>query len=133
MAMVPLGSAAMGTIRVTNRLMLAGTLALAAAASGRNAMGQMSPSVTLEQSTQVPSSQSPPAFVAPKGLPAGNPAPSPSLPKSEVPLAPPPLFEFKDSNTMFTLESLMRILRDSRHEGWVLAAYPEETLTGGPR
>ena len=125
MAMVPLASAAMGKIRVTNRLMLAGTLAVAMTAPGRNAMGQMSPSVTPEQSTQMPSSQSPPAFVAPKGLPAGNPARSPSLPTSEVPLAPPPLFDFKDSNNKFTLESLMRILRDSRHEGWVLAAYPD--------
>src|ERR1035438_2726725 len=104
MAMAPLESAAMGTIRVTNRLMLAGTLALAAAASGRNAMGQMSPSVTLEQSTQVPSSQSQPAFVTPKGLPAGNAAPSPSLPTSEGRLAPLLLFDFEDSNTKFTLE-----------------------------
>src|ERR1019366_7192476 len=106
MAMVPLESAAMGKITGTNQLMLAGTLVLAMAAPGRSAMGQMSPSVTLEQSTQVPSSQSP-------------------LSPSEVPLAPPPLFDFKDSNTKFNLESLMRILRDSRHEGWVLAAYPD--------
>src|ERR1035441_871458 len=116
MAMVPLESAAMGKIRVTNRLMLAGTLAVAMAAPGRNAMGQMSPSVTPEQSTQMPSSQSPPALVAPKGLPAGNPAPSPSLPTSEGRLAPLLLFDFENSNTKFNLESLMSILRDSRHE-----------------
>src|ERR1039457_4936546 len=106
MAMVPLESAAMEKIRATNHLMLAGTLVLAMAAAGRNAMGQMSPSATLAQPTQVSSSQSP-------------------LSPSEVPLAPPPLFDFKDSNTKFNLESLMRILRDSRHEGWVLAAYPD--------
>src|ERR1039458_1003472 len=106
MAMVPLESAAMEKIRATNHLMLAGTLVLAMAAAGRNAMGQMSPSATFAQPTQVSSSQSP-------------------LSPSEVPLAPPPLFDFKDSNTKFNLESLMRILRDSRHEGWVLAAYPD--------
>ena len=112
-------------MRFTNQLMMVGTLVLALAAPWRTTMGQMSPSVPLEQPAQVPSSQSPPAFVAPKGLPAGNPAPSPSLPPSEVPLAPPPLVDFKDFNTKFTLESLMSILRDSRHEGWVLAAYPD--------
>jgi GH24 family phage-related lysozyme (muramidase) len=105
--------------------MLVGTLVLALAAPWRTAMGQMSPSVTPEQPTQTPLSQSQPALVAPKGLPAGNAAPSPSLPTSEGRLAPPPLFDFKDFNTKFTLESLMRILRDSRHEGWVLAAYPD--------
>ena len=113
----------MGKIRVTNRLILAGTLVLAMAAPGRNAMGQESPSVTLEQSAQVPSSQSP--STSPKSLPAGDPALALSLPASEIPLAPPALFDFKDSDTKFNLESFMRILRDPRHEGWVLAVYPD--------
>jgi hypothetical protein len=112
-------------MRFTNQLMLVGTLVLALAAPWRTAMGQMSPSVPPEQPTQTPLSQSQPAFVAPKGLPAGNAAPSPSLPTSEGRLGPLLLFDFKDSNTKFDLESLMRILRDSRHEGWVLAAYPD--------
>ena len=36
-----------------------------------------------------------------------------------------PLFAFGDSDIKFKLETLMKILRDSRHEGWVLAAYPD--------
>ncbi len=36
-----------------------------------------------------------------------------------------PLFDFKDSDIKFSLPTLMNVLRDSRHEGWVLAAYPD--------
>jgi len=32
---------------------------------------------------------------------------------------------FKDSDVKFDVERLMDILRDKRHEGWVLAAYPD--------
>jgi hypothetical protein len=39
--------------------------------------------------------------------------------------APQPLFDFKESDIKFNLQSLMSTLRDSRHEGWVLAAYPD--------
>lgn len=35
------------------------------------------------------------------------------------------LFGFKDSDIKFNLGELMSTLRDSRHEGWVLAAYPD--------
>lgn len=35
------------------------------------------------------------------------------------------LFDFKDSDIKFNLRSLMNVLRDSEHEGWVLAAYPD--------
>jgi hypothetical protein len=35
------------------------------------------------------------------------------------------LLEFKDSDIKFSLHSLMEILRDHQHEGWVLAAYPD--------
>jgi hypothetical protein len=38
---------------------------------------------------------------------------------------PQPLFDFKESDIKFTLAALMNTLRDSRHEGWVLAAYPD--------
>ena len=40
-------------------------------------------------------------------------------------MAPHPLFEFRDSDIKFKLLTLMNILRDSRHESWVLAAYPD--------
>jgi hypothetical protein len=35
------------------------------------------------------------------------------------------LLGFDESNIKFSLESLMEILRDHQHEGWVLAAYPD--------
>ncbi|HEV2272565.1 MAG TPA: hypothetical protein VGR96_00290 [Acidobacteriaceae bacterium] len=42
-----------------------------------------------------------------------------------------PLFDFKPANIKFDLPELMNILRDRRHEGWVLAAYPDPK-TGRP-
>ncbi len=36
-----------------------------------------------------------------------------------------PLIKFRDSDIKFNLGLLMAILRDNRHEGWVLAAYPD--------
>jgi GH24 family phage-related lysozyme (muramidase) len=41
------------------------------------------------------------------------------------------LMSFKDSDVKFDVEDLMDILRDKRHEGWVLAAYPDPK-TGQP-
>ena len=35
------------------------------------------------------------------------------------------LLQFRDSQIKFSLADLMNILRDHRHEGWVLAAYPD--------
>jgi hypothetical protein len=35
------------------------------------------------------------------------------------------LLNFQDSDIKFSLSSLMLILRDHQHEGWVLAAYPD--------
>ena len=43
----------------------------------------------------------------------------------EIPCGPQPLFDVRDSDVKFRLESLMSVLRDSRHESWVLAAYPD--------
>src|SRR5215469_4206823 len=39
--------------------------------------------------------------------------------------SPKALFEFDPTSVKFSLNSLMRTLRDGRHEGWVLAAYPD--------
>lgn len=36
-----------------------------------------------------------------------------------------PLVNFKSSDIKFNLQTLMETLRDNRHEGWVLAAYPD--------
>ncbi len=41
------------------------------------------------------------------------------------------LVHFKDSDIKFQLSSLMELLRDHQHEGWVLAAYPDPN-TGHP-
>jgi GH24 family phage-related lysozyme (muramidase) len=41
------------------------------------------------------------------------------------------LLDFKDSDIKFPLQSLMDLLRDHQHEGWVLAAYPDPN-TGRP-
>lgn len=41
------------------------------------------------------------------------------------------LEEFKDSDVNFKVDELVDILRDHRHEGWVLAAYPDPR-TGQP-
>jgi GH24 family phage-related lysozyme (muramidase) len=41
------------------------------------------------------------------------------------------LLDFKDHDVKFSLASMMEILRDHRHEGWVLAAYPDPN-TGRP-
>jgi hypothetical protein len=35
------------------------------------------------------------------------------------------LLQFKDSDIKFNLRDMMEILRDHKHEGWVLAAYPD--------
>ena len=60
----------------------------------------------------------------PAGLPAGQ-----LLPDSSAPVAVSPavqiLRSFKDSDIKFNLNDLMDTLRDKRHEGWVLAAYPD--------
>ena len=50
-----------------------------------------------------------------------------SLTHETLPVLPKPglLFDFKDSDIKFNLGSLMNVLRDTRHEGWVLAAYPD--------
>ncbi len=41
------------------------------------------------------------------------------------------LMDFKESEIRFPLSNLMDVLRDRRHEGWVLAAYPDPK-TGQP-
>jgi len=36
-----------------------------------------------------------------------------------------PLLDFKETDIKFNLQTLMNTLKDNRHEGWVLAAYPD--------
>ncbi len=89
----------------TKYYILCATLVLTMMAGGR-ALAQAAPSAAQEQP------QAPPS------------APN-LLPRNASSLSPQPLFDFQDSDIKFSLTSLMNVLRDSRHEGWVLAAYPD--------
>jgi hypothetical protein len=84
-------------------------LVLAAAAS---ASAQISPPSAGELLLPVQSLASPSASLIPQSL-------TPPEDGSQQLLA------FKDSDIKFSLPSLMDTLRDHRHEGWVLAAYPD--------
>ena len=65
-----------------------------------------------------PSQPNPTATMARESVAAPTPivSPSPALRMME---------EFKDTDVRFDLNELVDILRDRRHEGWVLAAYPD--------
>jgi hypothetical protein len=65
-------------------------------------------------------------------VPVQSPLPLPSTPPvgwssipTQAPNAVEQLVAFKDSDVKFNLRDLMAILSDRRHEGWVLAAYPD--------
>ncbi len=66
---------------------------------------------------------------APSATPTPDPSPV-SLPAA-APATIAPLLNFQDSEVKFSLPELMNLLRDRRHEGWVLAAYPDPK-TGRP-
>jgi len=88
-----------------------------------SAAGQTSPAAT----ANVPEQSQPSANLS---APRLDPAPAPA---SSAPASPAveQLLSFKDSDVKFDLSDLMEILRDRRHEGWVLAAYPDPR-TGQP-
>ena len=67
----------------------------------------------------------PSASLTPERLPLGSLEPSLFLLPPEASYASQPLFVFNESDIKFKLGSLMSTLRDSRHESWVLAAYPD--------
>jgi hypothetical protein len=101
------------------------TLVLAGAGFGRSAMGQTSSSAvpdSISQSPSVPtvapSVPTGPSVPTALGL-RGDAGASPLAPATQV------LLDFRDSDIKFNLQSLMNILRDRNHEGWVLAVYPD--------
>ncbi len=95
-------------------------LALTSPLCGLQAAGQSSPSGTQQQAAREQALPSPSASLSPGSMPAAD------LPVSHTPSSPPPLlFDVNDSDIKFSLDRLMRTLRDSKHEGWVLAAYPD--------
>lgn len=120
---MPFGRQVRGKMRPTVLSILAATFLLALTATARRVVGQEVP--------PVPQQKSPPVQPLP---PPSNPVTQElELKNSEAPfftgprpsLTLQPLFESQGSAIKFKLETLMKILRDSRHEGWVLAAYPD--------
>jgi hypothetical protein len=105
---------------LTQQRILVATLFISMAASGRDATGQTAPS---ENQMQSPLEPALPAAM--KDVPRNRLEPSLPINAPNAPLAPQPLFDFKDSDIKFKLQSLMSILRDSKHESWTLAAYPD--------
>jgi hypothetical protein len=89
------------------------------------AAGQSSPIVDGQGQGQSALSTS-----APPTASAANPNPNPN-PGTAAAVAPAvqQLLNFSDSEVKFDLRSLMDTLRDRRHEGWVLAAYPDPKTT----
>ena len=113
-------------IRLTERRTLSALLVSAMAACGQIALAQTDPPpVTGHQSIQVQTAPAPSAAVKPESLPLGSLEPSLVLPTPEASNASQPLFDFSEADIKFKLGSLMNTLRDSRHESWVLAAYPD--------
>jgi len=85
-------------MRGTQQILITGTLALAAAFCAPSAAGQLPPIAT-DTPLVAPSPPTPPAAQT--------------------------TLNFDISGTKFSMESLMRVLKDGQHEGWVLAAYPD--------
>lgn len=98
-----------------------GVAAIFVIAAAISAAGQSSSAVATEpqEQTQV----SPAVPISPETQTSPEPSP--------VTMGVPELLDFKDSDVKFDLANLMDILRDRRHEGWVLAAYPDPK-TGRP-
>jgi len=65
---------------------------------------------------------------------AAVPAPAPAATRDEAAVVPAPvqpLVNFQPNDIKFKVSDLMDLLRDRRHEGWVLASYPDPK-TGRP-
>ncbi len=97
---------------------LMAALALAAALP---VFGQNAPS------PPVPPADPAAAVLAPLTAPTVPAAPE----AAAIPASVQPLLDFRTSDIRFSLGDLMDLLRDRRHEGWVLAAYPDPK-TGRP-
>jgi hypothetical protein len=90
------------------------------------------PSPYAQGQVAAPAATQSPSVPQPSPAPATTPSLS-SLQQSTGPLSSGaqlllplrPLLDFRDSDIKFNLGELMSALRDNRHEGWVLAAYPD--------
>ena len=86
---------------------------------GQWAAGQ-APSANFQVTSQIP----PEARIA-EQLPLEHQAAGLALGLPDVSWSLQPLLDFKNSDIKFNLQLLLNTLRDNRHEGWVLAAYPD--------
>ena len=110
---------------LTQQRILISALFIVTAACGQAATAQTASASARPQSTEL---QATPALVdspSPTKLPRENLDPRPSIDAPGISLAPQPLFNFQDSEIKFPLARLMNTLRDSKHESWVLAVYPD--------
>jgi hypothetical protein len=107
---------------LTEQRFLIALLLLAFAASASGLLGQSPPPQTQGRS---PQAELPSASATLESRPAPMPNAPPDSLSPNISRAAQPLFDFKESDVKFDLISLMNTLRDSRHEGWVLAAYPD--------
>jgi hypothetical protein len=111
-------------------------VALSAALCGGQAIGQSSTNAPTEPGTGSASNlQDQTTSIAAPSTAAEQTNPQASATNLAAPIAGSPavqiLENFKDSDIKFKLSDLMDTLRDKRHEGWVLAAYPDPK-TGHP-
>jgi len=113
-----------GKLTITGQFILAAVLAFAIAISAPDAASQATQSQSMIGKNP-PAAQSLSALAIPQNLPLENQS-KPLLaitPRVSSPIQ--PLLDFRDSDIKFNLRSLMSTLRDTEHEGWVLAAYPD--------
>ena len=103
----------------TGRRILVATLAFALAHPVWIAAGQSAPALTPQVSSQSQLLSVPSGSLLFKSPEQSKSVSSYSAADLE------PLHSFEESDIKFNLAALMRILQDSKHEGWVLAAYPD--------
>ncbi len=94
----------------------------------------LAPTIAVSLYGQVPAVVSAPDTSMPvqsTAVPVASDAPAIPVPTMAITPAVQLLEEFRPSDVKFSINDLMDVLRDRRHEGWVLAAYPDPK-TGQP-
>jgi GH24 family phage-related lysozyme (muramidase) len=102
-------------------LAVAGTIPVAAQSLPSSPSSTQTPAPA-----QAPLTSTAPVQVSPEPLATVAPAPQPAT-SSDIQR----LLAFKPSDIKFDIDDMMDLLRDKRHEGWVLTAYPDPR-TGQP-
>jgi hypothetical protein len=110
---------------LTQERILISALFIVMPAFGRAATAQTASASARPQSTELQATPAVADSPSPAKPPRENLDPRPSIDTPRISLAPQPLFNYQDSDIKFPLERLMNTLRDSKHESWVLAVYPD--------